>query len=279
LGLSAGEDWQVRHVGKVGGQVDGQVEGRAAPGGMASGAAPVYAVALDRVSKWFGPTQVLAQITLCVQPGERVVICGPSGCGKSTLVRCISGLERIDAGSIHVHGQPLRDGRLPRSAQVGMVFQQFNLFPHLSALENCMLAQRWVLRRSRAQAREVGMHYLERVHLAHKAHAYPASLSGGQQQRVAIARALCLRPDIMLFDEATSALDPEMVKEVQEVLMELAAEGMTMVCVTHEMGFAREVASNVVFMDGGRVVETGAPRAIFEHPRTARLRQFLGMPG
>jgi general L-amino acid transport system ATP-binding protein len=262
-------------------QNDEQVDWRAAavgmPAGMPTAAAPVYAVALDRVSKWFGAARVLAEITLCVQPGERVVVCGPSGCGKSTLVRCISGLERIDAGSIHVHGQPLRGGRPPRSAQVGMVFQQLNLFPHLSALENCMLAQRWVLKRGRAQARDVGMHYLERVHLAHKAHAYPASLSGGQQQRVAIARALCLRPDIMLFDEATSALDPEMVKEVQEVLMELAGEGMTMICVTHEMGFAREVASNVVFMDGGRIVETGAPRALFDHPRTARLRQFLGM--
>jgi ABC-type polar amino acid transport system ATPase subunit len=247
-------------------------------GGAATGTVPAHAVALDRVSKWFGATQVLADITLGVQPGERVVICGPSGCGKSTLVRCISGLERIDAGSIHIHGQLLRAGRPPRAAQVGMVFQQLNLFPHLSALENCTLAQRWVLRRSRAQAREVGMRYLERVHLAHKAHAYPASLSGGQQQRVAIARALCLKPDVMLFDEATSALDPEMVKEVQEVLVELAGEGMTMVCVTHEMGFAREVADRVVFMDRGSIVEAGAPAEFFDRPRTARLRQFLGKP-
>jgi ABC-type polar amino acid transport system ATPase subunit len=255
-----------------------EVRPDAALSGAATGTVPAHAVVLDRVSKRFGATPVLAEITLCVQAGERVVICGPSGCGKSTLVRCISGLERIDAGSIHIHGEPVRAGRVPRAAQVGMVFQQLNLFPHLSALENCTLAQRWVLKRSRAQAREVGMRYLERVHLAHKAHAYPASLSGGQQQRVAIARALCLKPDVMLFDEATSALDPEMIKEVQEVLMELAGEGMTMVCVTHEMGFAREVASRVVFMDAGRIVESGAPGEFFDHPRTLRLQQFLGKP-
>ena len=284
LAVSTGADWKTQNNEQLEGQahVRGNAEMEAqrdaVPAGLATGAAPVYAVALDRVSKWFGAAQVLAEITLFVPSGERVVVCGPSGCGKSTLVRCISGLERIDAGSIHIQGQRLRGGRPPRSARVGMVFQQLNLFPHLSALENCTLAQRWVLKRSRAQAREMGMRYLERVHLAHKAHAYPASLSGGQQQRVAIARALCLEPEVMLFDEATSALDPEMVKEVQEVLMELAGEGMTMVCVTHEMGFAREVASKVVFMDGGRIVEAAEPRDFFDHPRTARLRQFLGKP-
>jgi general L-amino acid transport system ATP-binding protein len=272
LAEPAGQGWYSQNQAGMDARPD------AAPGGVATATEPAHAVALDRVSKWFGATQVLSEITLCVRPGERVVICGPSGCGKSTLVRCISGLEPIDAGSIHIHGQPLRAGRLPRAAQVGMVFQQFNLFPHLSVLENCTLAQRWVLKRSRAQARDVGMRYLERVHLAHKAHAYPASLSGGQQQRVAIARALCLNPDVMLFDEATSALDPEMVKEVQQVLVELAGEGMTMVCVTHEMGFAREVANRVVFMDGGSIVEAGAPADFFDHPRTARLRQFLGKP-
>lgn len=234
------------------------------------------AIAVDDLSKWYGEVKVLDAVSLRVQPRERLVVCGPSGSGKSTLVRCIGGLEAFQDGSIHIHGQPLRAGRPPRAAQVGMVFQQLNLFPHLSALENCALAQRWVLKRSRAEAREVAMAYLARVRMAGKASAYPAQLSGGQQQRVAIARALCLKPDVMLFDEATSALDPEMVKDVLEVMIQLADDGLTMVCVTHEMGFAREVASQVAFMDGGRIVEADAPVAFFDRPRSERLRQFLG---
>lgn len=233
-------------------------------------------IRLDAVSKWFGANQVLDSVSLCVQPRERLVVCGPSGSGKSTLIRCISGLEQYERGSIHIHGEHVTDGRLPAAAHVGMVFQQFNLFPHLTVLENCTLAQRWVQRRGKAEARDVAMGYLTRVRMEGKANAYPGQLSGGQQQRVAIARALCLRPDVMLFDEATSALDPEMVKEVLDVMIHLAEEGMTMVCVTHEMGFAREVASQVAFMDGGKLVELQPPRAFFENPSSERLRQFLG---
>ncbi|HVZ44987.1 MAG TPA: amino acid ABC transporter ATP-binding protein [Ramlibacter sp.] len=233
-------------------------------------------VRLQNVSKWFGASQVLNSINLQIKSRERLVICGPSGSGKSTLVRCISGLEPYQSGSVHIQGEPVSGGHLPPAAHVGMVFQQFNLFPHLTVLENCTLAQRWVLKRGKAESKKTAMEFLARVRMDGKAASYPAQLSGGQQQRVAIARALCLRPDLMLFDEATSALDPEMVKEVLDVMIQLAEEGMTMVCVTHEMGFARQVASQVAFMDCGKLVEMHPPGTFFDNPGSERLRQFLG---
>lgn len=239
----------------------------------------IAAVSVNAVSKWFGDFQALKSVSLDVEPKERVVVCGPSGSGKSTLVRCISGLEQYQQGHIEVNGHPVAAGSRRHQewrGDVGMVFQQFNLFPHLTAIENCTLAQRWVKGRSKAEAREVAMGYLERVRIADKASRYPAQLSGGQQQRVAIARALCLKPSVMLFDEATSALDPEMVKEVLDVMMMLANDGMTMVCVTHEMGFARAVASKVVFMDHGAIIEQAAPEEFFTRPNSDRLKQFLG---
>ncbi len=230
------------------------------------------------VGKWFGRFQVLKDVDLSVAQGEKIVLCGPSGSGKSTLVRLVNGLEPYQQGKVVVDGIELGgDARAIEAVrlEVGMVFQSFNLFPHLTALENLTLAPVWVRRMPNKDAEALGLQLLERVRIAEQAHKYPAQLSGGQQQRVAIARALAMKPKIMLFDEPTSALDPEMIKEVLDVMVELAAEGMTMVVVTHEMGFARTVADRVCFMDGGEIVETGAPREFFESPRTERARLFL----
>lgn len=235
-------------------------------------------VSVAGLTKHFGTHQVLADIDLRVRAGERVVVCGPSGSGKSTLARCINGLEPYESGDVKVNGirisPNVRHADLVR-ANIGMVFQQFNLFPHLTVLENCMLAQNWVRKRTKAEAKTIAMEQLEKVRLATKAQAYPAKLSGGQQQRVAIARALCLNPSVMLFDEATSALDPEMVKEVLETMILLARDGMTMVCITHEMGFARAVADKVAFMDAGRIVQEAPPREFFGDHADPRIRRFL----
>ena len=231
-----------------------------------------------KVSKWFGTMQVLKDIDLTVSHGERVVICGPSGSGKSTLIRCANRLEEHQSGTIRVNGIELDGKRANTEAvrrRVGMVFQSFNLYPHLTILDNCTIAQRWVKGVSRAEAEQRAMHYLERVRIPDQARKYPGQLSGGQQQRVAIARALCLAPDIMLFDEPTSALDPELVREVLDTMTELANEGMTMVCVTHEMGFARQVADRVIFMDRGQIVESAAPEEFFQNPQQERTRLFL----
>ncbi len=233
---------------------------------------------LDQVHKSYGAQHVLRGVSLTVTEGERVVICGPSGSGKSTMIRCINRLESHERGRILVDGVELSDNArdLQRVRQeVGMVFQSFNLFPHLSILENCTLAPIRVRGLKRAEAEALAMTLLERVRIPEQAHKYPAQLSGGQQQRVAIARALCMTPKVMLFDEPTSALDPEMIQEVLDVMLELARSGMTMLCVTHEMGFARQVADRVVFMDQGEIVEAGAPEAFFGAPRTDRLRGFL----
>jgi len=230
------------------------------------------------VGKWFGHFQVLKSIDLAVAQGEKIVLCGPSGSGKSTLVRLLNGLEPYQSGTVTVDGIELKNDAKAIEAvrgEVGMVFQSFNLFPHLTALENLTLAPIWVRRMPKKDAEALALQLLERVRIAEQAHKYPAQLSGGQQQRVAIARALAMRPKIMLFDEPTSALDPEMIKEVLDVMVELAAEGMTMVVVTHEMGFARTVADRVVFMDQGEIVEAAAPKAFFEAPRTDRARLFL----
>ncbi len=235
-------------------------------------------VVLDQVHKFYGAQHVLRGVSLTVTEGERVVICGPSGSGKSTMIRCINRLESHERGRILVDGVELSDNArdLQRVRQeVGMVFQSFNLFPHLSILENCTLAPIRVRGLKRAEAEALAMTLLERVRIPEQAHKYPAQLSGGQQQRVAIARALCMTPKVMLFDEPTSALDPEMIQEVLDVMLELARAGMTMLCVTHEMGFARQVADRVVFMDQGEIVETSAPGAFFGAPRTDRLRGFL----
>ena len=230
------------------------------------------------VGKWFGRFQVLKDIDLSVGAGEKIVLCGPSGSGKSTLVRLVNALEPYQAGKVVVDGIELGGDAKAIEAvrrEVGMVFQSFNLFPHLTALENLTLAPIWVRRMPKRAAEAHALQLLERVRIAEQAHKYPAQLSGGQQQRVAIARALAMRPKIMLFDEPTSALDPEMIKEVLDVMVELAAEGMTMVVVTHEMGFARTVADRVVFMDRGEIVESAPPQAFFEAPRTDRARLFL----
>jgi general L-amino acid transport system ATP-binding protein len=230
------------------------------------------------VNKWFGTFRVLADIDLEVAPGEKVVVCGPSGSGKSTLIRCINQLEPHQTGTITVAGKVVHHdmkGLEQVRAGIGMVFQQFNLYPHLTVLENLTLAQTWVHRRPRREAEDIAHHFLNRVHISDQAMKFPAQLSGGQQQRVAIARALCTRPAIMLFDEPTSALDPEMIKEVLDVMVELAEDGMTMVCVTHEMAFARKVANRVIFMDEGRIVEAADPESFFHSPRTDRARQFL----
>ncbi|MDH4094360.1 MAG: amino acid ABC transporter ATP-binding protein [Betaproteobacteria bacterium] len=230
------------------------------------------------VGKWFGAFQVLKDIDLDVAQGEKIVLCGPSGSGKSTLVRLVNGLEPYQAGRVAVDGIELGNDSKAIEAvrlEVGMVFQSFNLFPHLTALENLTLAPIWVRRMPKRAAEAHALQLLERVRIAEQAQKYPAQLSGGQQQRVAIARALAMRPKIMLFDEPTSALDPEMIKEVLDVMVELAAEGMTMVVVTHEMGFARTVADRVVFMDRGEIVESAPPKAFFEAPRTDRARLFL----
>jgi ABC-type polar amino acid transport system ATPase subunit len=236
------------------------------------------AVVIDGVNKFYGDFQALHDVSLSIAAGERVVICGPSGSGKSTLIRCVNGLEAFQRGAISVHGAPMSAD--PRAADevrkhVGMVFQHFNLFPHLTALENCILAPMWALKLPRAHAEQRARELLTRVRIGHKAGSYPAQLSGGQQQRVAIARALCMQPDVMLFDEPTSALDPEMVNEVLDTMISLAQEGMTMVVVTHEMGFAREVADRVVFMDAGRIVEQAPPARFFTQPESPRLRDFL----
>jgi general L-amino acid transport system ATP-binding protein len=237
------------------------------------------AVEMAGVHKWYGQFHVLKDINLTVARGERFVICGPSGSGKSTLIRCINRLEEHQRGRIVVNGIELADDlRVVEQVrrEVGMVFQQFNLFPHLTVLENCTLAPVWVRGISRREADEAAMHYLTRVRIPEQAAKYPGQLSGGQQQRVAIARALCMNPKVMLFDEPTSALDPEMIKEVLDVMTELARDGMTMLVVSHEMGFAREVADMMVFMDGGQIVEMNQPKEFFEHPRHERTRQFLG---
>jgi general L-amino acid transport system ATP-binding protein len=236
------------------------------------------AIDISGLSKWFGDFQVLRNISLTVKKGERIVVCGPSGSGKSTLIRCINRLEVHQQGRIAVNGVELSDDLKNIDqvrSEVGMVFQHFNLFPHLSVLDNCTLAPIWVRKQPRAQAEASAMRYLERVRIADQALKYPGQLSGGQQQRVAIARALCMNPSIMLFDEPTSALDPEMVKEVLDTMIMLAREGMTMLCVTHEMGFARAVADRVIFMDRGEIVEQNTPDAFFDAPQNERTKQFL----
>ena len=230
------------------------------------------------VNKWYGDFHVLRDIDLRVARGERIVICGPSGSGKSTLIRCINRLEEHQAGRLVVDGMELSDDVKAIEAirkQVGMVFQQFNLFPHLSVLENLTLAPMWVGKIPKREAEERAMQQLTRVRIAEQAHKYPLQLSGGQQQRVAIARALCLTPKIMLFDEPTSALDPEMINEVLDVMTELANQGITMICVTHEMGFAKAVADRVIFMDQGQIVEENTPLEFFNHPKTERTKDFL----
>lgn len=239
---------------------------------------PPAALALSGVSKWFHSFQVLKDISLTVRNGERIVICGPSGSGKSTMIRCINRLEQHQQGRIFVGGVELTSDlkgvdRVCRD--VGMVFQHFNLFPHLTILQNCTLAPIWVRKMSRREAEDIAMTYLQRVRIPEQAHKYPGQLSGGQQQRVAIARSLCMNPKVMLFDEPTSALDPEMVKEVLDTMVSLAREGMTMLCVTHEMGFAREVADRVIFMDAGQIVEASAPAEFFSNPSHERSRLFL----
>ena len=236
-------------------------------------------ILLDKVNKWYGALHVLRDVSMAVAEKERVVVCGPSGSGKSTMIRCINRLEIHQEGRIVVDGTELTDDLRALDTirrEVGMVFQSFNLFPHLTILENCTLAPIWVRKMPRAEADDLAMSYLSRVKIPEQAKKYPGQLSGGQQQRVAIARALCMRPKIMLFDEPTSALDPEMIKEVLDTMVELAEDGMTMVCVTHEMGFARQVADRVVFMDRGEIVESGTPQRMFEDPQTDRLKLFLG---
>ena len=236
-------------------------------------------IVFDKVNKWYGNNfHVLRDIDLQVRQGERIVICGPSGSGKSTLIRCINRLEEHQEGRIVVDGVELSDDSKAVEQvrrQVGMVFQQFNLFPHLTVLENLTLAPMWVGKTPRKEAEERAMQQLSRVRIAEQAGKYPLQLSGGQQQRVAIARALCLTPKIMLFDEPTSALDPEMIKEVLDVMVELANEGMTMICVTHEMGFAREVADRVAFIDRGEILELNEPEAFFSRPQHERTKLFL----
>ena len=230
------------------------------------------------VSKFFGSFQALKNIHLEVYKGERIVICGPSGSGKSTLIRCINRLEKHNDGQINIDGIELTDKVENIDAvrrEVGMVFQNFNLFPHMTIAKNLMIAQQLVRKTSKAKARQVAMQYLERVKIPEQADKYPIQLSGGQQQRVAIARALCMSPEIILFDEPTSALDPEMINEVLDVMIDLAKDGMTMVCVTHEMGFARSVADRVIFMDEGEIVEAAAPQVFFDNPANERTKTFL----
>jgi general L-amino acid transport system ATP-binding protein len=236
------------------------------------------AVEITGLNKWFKAFHVLRDVSLTVASGERVVICGPSGSGKSTLIRCINGLERHEEGRIVVEGAELTSDESKIHAvraNVGMVFQQFNLFPHLTVLENCTLAPQWVKRMPKKEAEQLAMQYLERVRIPEQAAKYPGQLSGGQQQRVAIARALTMQPRIMLFDEPTSALDPEMIKEVLETMVELAGTGMTMLVVTHEMGFAKTVANRIVFMDAGEIVEIAPPEEFFSNPKSARTKEFL----
>ena len=235
-------------------------------------------IQVENLNKWFGKLHVLKNITLNVAQGERIVICGPSGSGKSTLIRCLNKLENHQQGRITVDGVTLDDATRNVDQvrrEVGMVFQHFNLFPHLTILQNLTLAPIWVRKIPRKQAEAEAIAYLERVKIAEQTHKYPGQLSGGQQQRVAIARSLCMNPKIMLFDEPTSSLDPEMIKEVLDVMVELARGGMTMLVVTHEMGFAREVADRVVFMDAGEITESAEPGNFFERPQTQRAKQFL----
>ena len=250
----------------------------AGTGPRASAASEDLAVQMVGVNKWYGDFHVLRDINLDVRRRERIVICGPSGSGKSTLIRCINRLEQHQEGRIIVNGVELTEDvkkieEIRRD--VGMVFQHFNLFPHLTVLENCTLAPIWVRRMPKREAEDLAMHFLEKVHIPEQAHKYPGQLSGGQQQRVAIARALCMQPQIMLFDEPTSALDPEMIKEVLEVMVELAESGMTMLVVTHEMGFARQVADRIIFMDQGQIVEMNTPEEFFSNPKSERTKLFL----
>jgi general L-amino acid transport system ATP-binding protein len=236
-------------------------------------------IRLQGVSKWYGDFKVIDDLSLEINPGEKVILCGPSGSGKSTTIRLINRLEEHQQGTIVVNGIELNHqmANIERiRADVGMVFQHFNLFPHMTVRQNCTLGPQRVKGVSAAEADARAMQYLERVHIPHLADKFPGQLSGGQKQRVAIARALCMQPKVMLFDEPTSALDPEMVKEVLETMVELAKEGMTMICVTHEMGFAREVGDRVVFMDGGKVIESATPERFFASPQTERARTFLG---
>ncbi len=236
-------------------------------------------IRMQEVNKWYGQFHVLRNINLDVAPGERIVVCGPSGSGKSTMIRCINRLEEHQKGHIIVDGTELTNDLKHIEAirrDVGMVFQHFNLFPHLTVLENLTLGPTWVLKRPKAEAEATAMKYLERVRIPEQAKKFPGQLSGGQQQRVAIARSLCMNPKIMLFDEPTSALDPEMVKEVLDVMVNLAQEsGMTMICVTHEMGFARKVANRVIFMDRGEIIEQNSPDAFFDNPQNERTKLFL----
>ncbi len=244
---------------------------------QANGGDPAI-IQLVGVHKWFGQFHVLKDINLTVDRGERIVICGPSGSGKSTMIRCINRLEEHQRGRVIVDGVELT-GDLKHiehiRREVGMVFQQFNLFPHLTVLENLALAPIWVRNLPRAEAEDLAMKYLERVKIPEQALKFPGQLSGGQQQRVAIARSLCMNPKVMLFDEPTSALDPEMIKEVLDVMVELAETGMTMICVTHEMGFARTVANRIIFMDGGEIIEQNAPEPFFHDPKSERTKLFL----
>ena len=236
------------------------------------------AIEINNVSKWFGEFRALNDVSLTTSQGEKVVICGPSGSGKSTLIRCINALEEHQSGQIVVDGTELTSDikNIDRiRSEVGMCFQHFNLFPHLSILENCTLAPIWVRKTPKKEAEETAMHFLEKVKIPEQADKYPGQLSGGQQQRVAIARSLCMRPRIMLFDEPTSALDPEMIKEVLDTMIELAEDGMTMICVTHEMGFARQVANRVIFMDDGQIVEQNEPEEFFNNPQSDRTKLFL----
>ncbi len=236
------------------------------------------AIQITAMHKWYGEFHVLKDINLTVNKGERLVICGPSGSGKSTMIRCINRLEEHQKGSIVVDGIELTDDLKNIDAvrrEVGMVFQHFNLFPHLSVLENCTLAPIWVRKTPKREAEETAMHFLERVKIPDQARKFPGQLSGGQQQRVAIARSLCMNPRIMLFDEPTSALDPEMISEVLDTMIDLAETGMTMLCVTHEMGFARKVANRVIFMDGGEIIEQNEPAEFFNNPQSDRTKLFL----
>ncbi|EJM85070.1 MULTISPECIES: amino acid ABC transporter ATP-binding protein [unclassified Pseudomonas] len=239
---------------------------------------PEGIIQMQGVNKWYGQFHVLKDINLNVKQGERIVLCGPSGSGKSTTIRCLNRLEEHQQGRIVVDGVELTNDLKQIETvrrEVGMVFQHFNLFPHLTILQNCTLAPMWVRKMPKRQAEEIAMHYLERVRIPEQAHKFPGQLSGGQQQRVAIARALCMKPKIMLFDEPTSALDPEMVKEVLDTMIGLAEDGMTMLCVTHEMGFARTVANRVIFMDKGEIVEQAAPNDFFDNPQNERTKLFL----
>ncbi len=256
----------------------GEVNTEESKSPVASAAGKEDLIEIIGMHKWYGDFHVLKDINLRVKKGERIVICGPSGSGKSTMIRCINRLEEHQKGQIIVDGIELTNDLKQIDAirrEVGMVFQHFNLFPHLTVLENCTLGPIWVRQTPKAEAEEAAMNYLSKVKIPEQAHKYPGQLSGGQQQRVAIARSLCMNPRIMLFDEPTSALDPEMIKEVLDTMVELAETGMTMLCVTHEMGFARTVADRVIFMDGGEIIEENEPEAFFNNPQHERTKLFL----